>query len=122
MARKDSPGSTHEKCGKCGIQLELDISKSEGICRRCVWEDSSRKLYGNAPPSSRAYGQFRLSIIGRIFGERLTPRQVSEALAARAQEFPEISSQELRFLYGAGDTWPGGAQLSTDLETARQGF
>ena len=92
------------RCRKCGWSpLTQQRSLDTGICRACEWEADSWDKYSRDRPSSPDYGRFRLSLIARIFVDKLTPRQVSEALAESG--FNEVRSVEITGLYAMGETW-----------------
>jgi hypothetical protein len=57
---------------------------------------------------SRAYGIFRLQLLGRILAEALTPAEVAEAL--EREGLAQTCSEEIARYRAWGDRWPGSHQ------------
>lgn len=105
--RPESAGSPRAtaRCSKCRFVLSEPDSIASGLCRACSHEQAERLRYGNAPRSRPEYAAYRFQIIAAILDTAMTPRAVSELLAANTKDFPEITSAELRHLYLMGDVW-----------------
>lgn len=84
------------------------VNEAIGAVRAAKQENDSIRDRATSPDRiepKTEYGRFRAALLVRQMAEKMSPRQVGEALMAAADRFPEISKGEVEQLIRAGDSW-----------------